>query len=218
MEKVVPEGEWSYYYYRLGKDSQADVEKYREFLVEEGFELKENEEGADYLLTYKKDSAVAGKLFVLQLEYPLGGDEGTGIYGIKLSREDKPQDGSAYKAATRDEIMDYFLTLPYEKLGLSKPIREYYIVMDMGRTYIDGKDCYGINLYEKGNGSGSYFVKKFFLSLGEKRLYEYMAGDIISMQHNSSINGMDDTSGTSGTGGTNSNSGIVYDWKIGPVQ
>jgi hypothetical protein len=45
-----------------------------------------------------------------------------------------------------------------------------------------------------------------------------MAGDIISMQHNSSINGMDDTSGTSGTGGTNSNSGIVYDWKIGPVQ
>ncbi len=207
-------GDWSYYYYRIGPDSEDTIEKYKEFLLEEGFELVTNDKDfkqpvSQYAEAYQRDGAQKGRLFVIELEYPMAGDSATGIYSIKVRLEEKLQ----IQPVTRDETLKYFKGLDPKLLGLEKPIEEYSIMMDMGRTFVDGKECYGISLYEKGEEEESYFVKKFYLSLAEKKLYEYLGGDIIGMQQNSSVSGSAESSASA-----SGSSGEVHDWNIGPTE
>lgn len=214
QEDEKAEGDWSYYYYRIGPDSEDTIEKYKEFLLEEGFELVTNDKDfkqpvSQYAEAYQRDGAQKGRLFVIELEYPMAGDSATGIYSIKVRLEEKLQ----IQPVTRDETLKYFKGLDPKLLGLEKPIEEYSIMMDMGRTFVDGKECYGISLYEKGEEEESYFVKKFYLSLAEKKLYEYLGGDIIGMQQNSSVSGSAESSASSSDG-----SGGVHDWNIGPTE
>ncbi|MFW5670287.1 MAG: hypothetical protein ACOCM4_13815, partial [Acetivibrio ethanolgignens] len=209
-------GDWSYYYYRIGPDSEDTIEKYKEFLLEEGFEPVTNDKDfkkpvSQYAEAYQRDGAQKGRLFVIELEYPMAGDSATGIYSIKVRLEEKLQ--LKVQPATRDETLKYFKGLDEKLLGLKKPMEEYAIMMDMGRTFVDGRECYGISLYEKGENKESYFVKKFYLSLAEKKLYEYLGGDIIGMQQNSSVSGSGESSASA-----SGSSGGVHDWNIGPTE
>ncbi len=215
---------YSNYYYKITGDTASDLEKYVEYLTAEategedgallggGFALWEAEEAPqkEYVTAYQKaSSSDSKKLFILEIENPLNGDAATEMFAVKLYLADKPVERT--EGVTRDETMQYFLGLDHERLGLEKPIADYYIVMDMGRTYIDQNDCYGINLYNKGDGEESYFVKKFYLSVEHKKLYEYLAGDLVGLQENYTVNqgGEVLSSGESGT---------VHEWNIGPLE
>lgn len=181
----------SNYYYMITADSEADLARYEEYLIggmqdHELFTKRENTE-KEYITAYERDAAIHSKqLLVLEIEYPLNDDPETGMFAIKLRLE--PKQEKLQEGVTRDQAMQYFKGLDHELLGLEKPVSEYYLVMDMGRTYIDKNDCYGINVYNKGEGEGSYFVKKFYLSLEHKKLYEYLAGDLVGLQDNYTMN------------------------------
>nr|WP_294680617.1 hypothetical protein [uncultured Anaerotignum sp.] len=179
---------WSYYYYRIGTDSEEAIKQYKKFLTEDGFakvtkDADFKQPVSQYAEAYQKDGQQSGRLFVVELEYPLEGNADTGLYSIKVRLEEKPK----LKPVTREDTLDYFMGLDYKVLGLEKPIGDYSIVMDMGRTIVDGTECYGICLYEKGGEEQSYFVKKFYLSLAEKKLFEYLNGDIVGMEENKSV-------------------------------
>lgn len=182
----------SNYYYKITEDTAADLESYAAYLTaaaEEGagFTLRGGSE--DYVTAYERDAAEHSKqLVILEIENPLNGDAETGMFAIKLHLEQKQEQEKLQEGVTRDQAMQYFMGLDYQTLGLEKPVSEYYLVMDMGRTYIDKNDCYGINLYNKGEGEESYFVKKFYLSLEHKKLYEYLAGDLVGLQDNYTVN------------------------------
>lgn len=189
---VAEEALHSNYYYKITADTEDDLAKYAEYLTaagEEGagFTLRTSGSEAEYVTAYEKDAAEHTKqLVILEIENPLNGDPETGMFAIKLHLEEKQE--KLKEGVTRDQAMQYFMGLDYQTLGLEKPISDYYIVMDMGRTYIDKNDCYGINLYNKGDGEESYFVKKFYLSLEQKKLYEYLAGDLVGLQENYTMN------------------------------
>ena len=175
------------------------------------------------------------------MEYPLAGDAATGQYVIKARLEKKPEViVENVQTMSRDDALRYMAGLDYTKLGLEYPLSEYNMTLDMGRTYIDGKDCYGINIYTKGNQeNGGNFVKKFYLSLADKKIYEYLDNDIFDLQsvsstypqfeQNSTIPaGQGDTAeqggtagqdmtGQGGTGGAPSGAG-VHDWEFGPME
>ena len=122
------------------------------------------------------------------------------------------------EAVSREDTLAYFNTLSQEKLGLPKPVSEYYVVMDMGRTFVDGHDCHGISLYEKGDGAGNYFIKKFYLSLEDKKLFEYMGGSIYTMEYNPQTGETTTSVGDEFNQRTVNSGGTVHDWNIGPVD
>lgn len=218
LEANKPEGEYGYYYYRVGAATETTLSAYRAFLLENGFKLQENA-NADkpYVAKYQKEGVTPKKYFNLEIEYPLGGDAMTGMYAIRVSMEDMP-DPVEREAVGREETLEYFSTLSQEKLGLPKPVSEYYVVMDMGRTYVDGHDCHGISLYEKGNGAGNYFIKKFYLSLEDKKLFEYMGGSIYTMEYNPSTGETTKSLGDDFNRQSVNAGGTVHDWNIGPVD
>ncbi len=187
------EDPYSNYYYKVTGDTADDLVKYAEYLTTSGdtgggFTRREDTgDASDGVMTFEKTAAsVSGKLLILEIENPLNGDAATEMFSIKLRLEEKQE--PLQEGVTRDEALKYFEGLNYELLGLDKPISDYYLVMDMGRTYIDKNDCYGISLYNKGTGEESYFVKKFYLSVEKKKLYEYLAGDLVGLQENYTVN------------------------------
>lgn len=180
--------QWTYYYYQIGEDTLADLTAYTEFLTGEGFKMTggggATEETAA-LGTYQKDAETKKDFtFSITLEYPLAGDMATGQYAVKARMKEKEKlIEENVPTMSRDDAMAFFVEQDYTKLGLEAPVSEYIMTVDMGRTYIDGKDCYGINLYRKGNGpDGGNFVKKFYLSLSDKKIYEYLNNDIFDLQ------------------------------------
>ena len=218
LEANKPEGEYGYYYYRVGAGTEATMAKYRAFLLENGFKLLDNANAEKpYLAKYQKEGVTPKKLFNLEIEYPLGGDAMTGMYAIRVTMEDKP-DPVEKEAVSREDTLAYFNTLSQEKLGLPKPVSEYYVVMDMGRTFVDGHDCHGISLYEKGNGAGNYFIKKFYLSLEDKKLFEYMGGSIYTMEYNPQTGQTSTSVGEAFNQQSVNSSGSVHDWNIGPAN
>ena len=217
LEANKPEGEYGYYYYRVGAGTEGTLAEYREFLLDDGFKLLENANAKPYVTKYQKEGVTPKKYFNLEIEYPLGGDEMTGMYAIRVSMEDKP-DPVEKEAVGRAETLEYFNTLSQEKLGLPKPVSEYYVVMDMGRTFVDGHDCHGISLYEKGNGAGNYFIKKFYLSLEDKKLFEYMGDSIYTMEYNPQTGQTSTTISDDFNRQTVNSGGTVHDWNIGPVE
>ena len=236
---------WTYYYYKIGETTVADLNACTEFLNEEGFELVSGggtDEETSALGIYQKEAETEeDHIFSIEMEYPLAGDAATGQYVIKARLEKKPEViVENVQTMSRDDALRYMAGLDYTKLGLEYPLSEYNMTLDMGRTYIDGKDCYGINIYTKGNQeNGGNFVKKFYLSLADKKIYEYLDNDIFDLQsvsstypqfeQNSTIPaGQGDTAeqggtagqdmtGQGGTGGAPSGAG-VHDWEFGPME
>lgn len=218
LEANRPEGEYGYYYYRAGAETEATLSAYRAFLLENGFKLLDTANaGKPHVAKYQKEGVTPKKLFNLEIEYPLGGDPMTGMYVIRVTMEDKP-DPVEKEAVSREDTLAYFNTLSQEKLGLPKPVSEYYVVMDMGRTFVDGHDCHGISLYEKGNGAGNYFIKKFYLSLEDKKLFEYMGGSIYTMEYNPQTGETTTSVGDEFNQQSVNAGGSVHDWNIGPVE
>lgn len=183
---------WTNYYYQITEDTVADLAAYTEFLTGEGFKMTggggSTEETAAFGV-YEKSAATREKyIFSIELEYPLAGDIATGQFAIKARMAEKEElIEENVPTMSRDEAMEFFAQQDYTKLGLEYPVSEYNMTVDMGRTYIDGKDCYGINIYSRGNGpDGGNFVKKFYLSLSDKKIYEYLNNDIFDLQSVSS--------------------------------
>lgn len=219
--------QWSYYYYQITEDSQADLERYAGYLEDQGFKkapvegenaeedaAEEEEEKPEWQTEangiYQKDASTENHVFSIEIEYPLANDPKTGLYSIKA----KVEEAEIIEPMTRESAADYFQSLDYISLGLAMPFNQYYITMDMGRTFVDGKDCYGINIYGKGDSSQSYFVKKFYMSLLDKSLYEYENGNVTEIEAVPASSAR--RSGGSGGSGGSSGSG-VHEWNFGPA-
>lgn len=184
--------QWTYYYYQIGENTLENLTAYTNFLTEAGFKMEGgggDTEETEALGLYAKDAESKPEYtFSIELEYPLAGDMATGQYAVKARMKEKEKlIEENVPTMSRDEAMAFFEEQDYKKLGLDRPLSEYNMTVDMGRTYIDGKDCYGINIYSRGNGpDGGNFVKKFFLSLSDKKIYEYLNNDIFDLQSVSS--------------------------------
>lgn len=184
---------WSYYYYQIGENTLENLTAYTDFLTEAGFKMEggggDTEETAALGLYTKAAETKPEYIFSIELEYPLAGDMATGQYAVKARMKEKEKlIEENVPTMSRDEAMEFFAEQDHTKLGLERPLSEYNMTVDMGRTYIDGKDCYGINIYSKGNGpDGGNFVKKFFLSLSDKKIYEYLNNDIFDLQSVGSV-------------------------------
>lgn len=183
---------WTNYYYQIGEDTLADLTAYADFLKEEGFRMVDGggdtEETAAFGTYQRVAETDDDYTFSIILEYPLAGDMATGQYAIKARWEEKEEMiVENVPTMSRDEAIAFFSEQDHTKLGLEYPMDAYNMTVDMGRMYIDGKDCYGINIYSKGNGpDGGNFVKKFYLSLADKKIYEYLNNDIFDLQSVSS--------------------------------
>lgn len=183
---------WTNYYYQIGEDTLTDLAAYAEFLKGQGFRMTggggETEETAAFGTYQRTAETDEDYTFSIVLEYPLAGDMATGQYAIKARWEEKEEMiVENVPTMSRDEAMAFFAQQDHTKLGLEHPMDAYNMTVDMGRMYIDGKDCYGINVYSKGNGpDGGNFVKKFYLSLSDQKIYEYLNNDIFDLQSISS--------------------------------
>ncbi len=69
---------WTYYYYKIGETTVADLNAYTEFLNEEGFELVSGggtDEETSALGIYQKEAETEeDHIFSIEMEYPLAGD------------------------------------------------------------------------------------------------------------------------------------------------
>ena len=124
---------------------------------------------------------------------------------------------------TRQSAMDYMESIDYKALGLDQPLSNYYVVLDMGRSYIDGKDCYGINVYTKGISGESYFVKKYYLALEDKNIYVYDNDGVIEKldQESGYFKGIDSSMTMNGVKENDASleKGKPYhDWNFGPLD
>ena len=177
-----PSEAWNKYYYQSSPRTIRVLEAYGAYLEEEGFqqvklegeEKPEGKEAEDntFHVKYQRKCEEEGYLFSVELEYPLANDPAIQMYAVKAIREKAPAaQGKDGEAMTRERALAYLEGLDSTSLGLTKPLSAYYVVMDMGRSYIEGKDCYGINVYDKGASKESYFVQKYYLSVGDEELY-----------------------------------------------
>lgn len=225
---------WTYYYYQIDENTVADLAAYAEFLKGEGFRMV-GEGGADEetaaLGKYQKDAETKKDfIFSIDLEYPLAGDAATGQFAVKARMEEKEEViVENVPTMSRDEAVSYISGVDHTKLGLEYPVSDYNVTVDMGRTYIDGKDCYGINIYSKGNGpDGGNFVKKFYLSLGDQKIYEYLNNDIFDLQsvssaypeieRNSTLPASASMAGNGNEAATGQEAAGMQDWQFGTLE
>lgn len=232
---------WNKYYYQSNAYTVDVLEAYAAYLEGEGFEqVQEKEQQSSekqqaeesvnktFHAKYQRKSEEEGYLFSVELEYPLANDPAIQMYAVKAMKEKAPAaQGADGEGITRDRAMNYLESLDSTSLGLTKPLSDYYVVMDMGRSYVEGKDCYGINVYDKGAEKESYFVQKYYLSIGDQELYSCdIDGVIRRLQPAKGLapSGVS-VPGTAGNGtATNSqvqdvNTGdIAHDWNFGPPE
>lgn len=233
---------WSRYYYKISVDSIEDIQQYTEFLIENDFEkiepeieepqekedtknnqqLKQEPEKSNISGMYQRDAKEEGYLFCIEIEFPLADDPETGLYKIEATIQEKVEP-KKFEAMTRQSAMDYMESIDYKALGLDQPLSNYYVVLDMGRSYIDGKDCYGINVYTKGISGESYFVKKYYLALEDKNIYVYDNDGVIEKldQESGYFKGIDSSMTMNGVKENDASleKGKPYhDWNFGPLD
>lgn len=230
---------WNKYYYKSNPHTMRVLKAYASYLEEQGFERVQGEQEAaqpkeqsktaseeaqpnTFYGKYQKQSEDPGYLFSIELQYPLANDPAIQMYVVKAMKEKAPaeEDAMQGQGMTRDRALSYLESLDSTTLGLEKPLTDYYVVMDMGRSYVEGKDCYGINVYERGNEKESYFVHKYYMSISDQELYSCDAEGIIRRLYPAGATvPTEQTQGTSPTAtqaDTTNMGGTAHDWNFGP--
>lgn len=243
--KTEVEEPWNKYYYQSGVHTVKVLEAYAAYLEEEGFEQvqgkeqetvqnKQPEDGVktSFYAKYQRKCEEEGYLFSIELEYPIANDPSIQMYAVKATREKAPaEDSTNGEGMTRDRALSYLASLDSTSLGLTKPLSEYYVIMDMGRSYVEGKDCYGINVYDKGAEKESYFVQKYYISIGDQEIYSCDVDGVIRRLQPAQGTSFASTAPTEGTTQTAGNGtpassdvmdtntgGVAHDWNFGPPE
>jgi hypothetical protein len=163
------------YQYKSIETAAEDVKAYTEYLLNDlGFSplFKFYLDNPAGYISVARPSVKEGYLFQVDIDYTP--DE----FNIILSCPQKEmpvvyEEEKTDKSFTRDAAKSFLAQQPLEKLGLTEPLSSYTTIFDQGRLVIDGKDCYGMSVYKKGNGQSNEIVGKYFVSLDKSRIYQY---------------------------------------------
>lgn len=72
---------------------------------------------------------------------------------------------------TGNDAVTLLKNIPADKLGLKKSIDEYEIVTDSWTTMMYGAECYGVNVYDKSNGTQA-LAGAYYISVDGSRLFK----------------------------------------------
>lgn len=155
-------GEENYYFELLDDHLNVSDRLYYIFEVSDGVNAIEPNIIVDKLngevLCYNSDGTTAPFT-----EHPLYNKAGS---------EEGQEEGAADNGIGKEQALKLLSEIPRKTLQLSKELKEYVIIYDDWPSNIDGIECYGINVHEKGDTkntlSGIYYValdgSKIYLS------------------------------------------------------
>ena len=163
------------YQYKSIETAAEDVKAYTEYLLNDlGFLplFKFQLENPAGYISVARASVKEGYLFQVDIDYT------PNEFSIILSCTQKEmpvvyEEEKTDNSFTRDAAKAFLAQQPLEKLGLTEPLSTYTTIFDQGRLVIDGKDCYGMSVYKKGNGQSNEIVGKYFVSLDKSKIYQY---------------------------------------------
>ena len=134
----------------------------------ESDENKESEE--TNILIFAIKSSEPNKIFKLTIQ------EYENSYNITVSREEGqlPEKVEAEELIfTRDDARAYLKNFINNSKELPLSFDNYTNIFDVGRSFINGEECYGLNIYQKGQSNCNEFVGKYYISLMDKKVYKY---------------------------------------------
>lgn len=73
---------------------------------------------------------------------------------------------------TKEEALKLLEKIPAKTLGLAKALTEYTVIYDDWITNVKGVDCYGINVYEKGDLKDT-FAGAYYVATDGSKIYQY---------------------------------------------
>lgn len=135
-----------------GEYSYDGVEYYR-------YEISDNGEdvGADVLVDREE-----GRLYYLNVD-------GVISEFTRFPPDETETAGSA-DAISREDALALLSACPFDSLGLTEELSAYTIQFDDWTTIVEGKECYGINVYEESE-SGSRLAGMYYAALDGSALY-----------------------------------------------
>ncbi len=158
------------YVYESEEDFQTAIDDYKKYLLEEKefMELESDESEENSVFAIK--SSEPDKIFKLSIA------QKESDYSITVSREDGelPQKVDAEELVfTRDDARNYLKNFINNSKELPLAFDSYTNIFDVGRSFINGEECYGMNIYQKGQSNCNEFVGKYYISLMDKNIYKY---------------------------------------------
>lgn len=155
-------GEESYYFELLDDHLNVSDRLYYIFEVSDGVNVIEPNIIVDKLngkvLCYNSDGTTAPFT-----EHPL--------YNKTDSTEDQ-EESVEDKGIGKEQALTLLSEIPSKTLKLSKELKEYVIIYDDWPSNISGKECYGINVYEKGDTKNT-LAGVFYVSLDGSKIFLY---------------------------------------------
>lgn len=95
-------------------------------------------------------------------------------YAITVSKEEgKDPNAEPLTEFNRNDALAYFESNIEKYVDLPKPISEYEMIFDVGQSYINGEDCYGITVYDKNSVDTNQYVEKYYIALATQNIYVY---------------------------------------------
>lgn len=155
-------GEENYYFELLDDHLNVSDRLYYIFEVSDGVNVIEPNIIVDKLsgevLCYNSDGTTAPFT-----EHPL--------YNKAGSAEGQ-EEGTADKGIGKEQALKLLGEIPRETLQLSKELKEYVIIYDDWPSNIKGNECYGINVYEKGEAKNT-LAGIYYVALDGSKIYLY---------------------------------------------
>lgn len=88
------------------------------------------------------------------------------------SESSQPGKKTVKNEITKEEALKLLEKIPNKTLGLAKALSEYTVIYDDWITNVKGVDCYGINVYEKGDLKNT-FAGAYYVATDGSRIYLY---------------------------------------------
>ncbi len=165
------------YVYEADDQTEADLEEYTAYLVEERdfTKLEANMENQpEEVLSYEAYAiAAAQKGYVFEVEIISQEDQFSIAVSTHEGKDPKAKEEEKQREFTRNDAKTHFENFLTEHGNLPKPLESYSLIFDVGQTTINGEICYGITVYEAGVDNCNTFVEKYYMSLKDRNIYLY---------------------------------------------
>jgi hypothetical protein len=85
---------------------------------------------------------------------------------------DNKEDGNSEDTFTKEDALEKLGELELDTLGLPDKLSEYTVVFDDWTTYVQGIECYGINVFAEGNGNRDN-MGLFYVAVDGSVMYKF---------------------------------------------
>lgn len=162
------------YIYERDGNTKSDLKEYKTYLLNDcGFTQLDTEEEEDPPEVIYESFVIEAQEegYIFELEITLQEEEFSIAVSTKEGEVPKPEKES--REFTRTDAKPYFEEFLRKKGNLPNPVESYNIMFDVGQTTINDEICYGITVYEAGEGGYNKFVQKYYMSLKDRNIYLY---------------------------------------------